>query len=322
MLLFVVLAASLAGCFYVYRRYNVKNPMEGHLGACGRNSYLGVIRPGQGHLVRWHWGQHTNWLKQEAKIPDEPVLVSPGTPLYGICRDGESDGAVWVKGGFLHFVWQDKSQWGTYKYSYDYAPEGVNDNTPLSATGRVGFQAVVWAGDREMMFMHMGGYNKWKPHVVPLYIDLQISPGDIVHAWSRGNDADGIVWAGNGILNCLYHEAEDWEAWKLNIVDADITQATPLAACGRTGFYAIWWASPAGDKIRLLHAGPHTGWDLTYGELEPTVAITPTTQLSALCAEDQFDGVAWEHDGKRHILFEADPSFGAWIYETHPIEGE
>lgn len=298
-----------------------QGPTKGQLGACGRKTYFHTLSASQGKLIKWHWGDHTQWIPKEVEIPaDEDVMVSPDTALYGVCRDDESDGAVWVENGYLHFVWQDHSQWGTYKYSYDTVPENMDDNTPLAASGRLGFQGVWWAGDRQIYFMHMGGYNDWERQVHLIENEVPIQKGDRLYSWSRGSEADGLVWPGSGALNVLYHESEDWDTWKSFTVEAELTPSTLLASCGRAGFYGIWWAAPSGDRIRMLHAGTHTDWEATYVELDNVVSVTTDTPLGALCAEGQYDGIAWKHAGKMHHLYETSPNFGTWVYDTYEIE--
>lgn len=320
-----IAVAVAAACILLFKRHYYGGGSVAErtqMGACGRKSYLGVVRAGENQLIKWHWGDHTDWVPTEATLPEEPVIVSPDTPLYGICRDGESDGAVWVKDDWLHFVWQDSYAWGTYKYSYDRVPLEMEGNPPLAASGRPGFRGIWWAGDNKIYMMHSGGYNDWAQDVVELQNDVPIKRGDKLYAWSRGSEADGIVWPGDGVLNILYHDDTDWDTWHHTVVDATVQPSTLLASCGRTGWYGIWWAAPSGDKINVMHAGAHTDWELTPGELEPTVSVSTHTPLSAICVNGQYDGVAWQYGGDMHHLYESSPDFGTWTYESYAMKAD
>jgi hypothetical protein len=282
------------------------------MAAAGRSGFLSMYWAGHEKVLIKHWGAHSNWAPIEEQLAPT-VKIAPGTPLYAMSRTDEYSGVVWASDGQLHHLYMDATAWGEWKYDTWGSP-GIAADTPLAACGRKGYLAVWWAGTYKVVRTHWGVHNSWVPEVDVLEPDVPILPGTKVFAFSRTDEHDGIVWAGDTVVHHLFQDASAWGSFRYEAIpQPGVTSTTPLAACGRPGWMGVFWTGTS--QINVMHWGWHNGWAPETTPLSVAVESVPGMPLYAMCRDDGYNGVVFEGVGKTQHLYEDFTAFGTWQYE-------
>mmetsp|Transcript_52052 Transcript_52052/g.135523 ORF Transcript_52052/g.135523 Transcript_52052/m.135523 type:complete len:282 (-) Transcript_52052:135-980(-) len=136
---------------------------------------------------------------------------------------------------------------------------------------------------------------------------------------SRTDEYNGVVWASEGRLHHVYMDFSAWGEWRYHSWESPgITRDTPLGACGRRGYLAVFWAGT--DKVFRTHWGEHNDWAPEVDVLEP-FPITPGTNVYAFSRTHEHDGIVWAGDQVVHHLFQDASSWGSFRYEALPQPG-
>jgi hypothetical protein len=315
------------------------------LAACGRPGWLGVFWAGNAKIHLKHWGVHTGWVPIDAELP--PVVEAmPGMLLSAMCRDHESNGVVWDLSGQTYHLYEDFLSWGEWKYESvtallnahvheDKLPSlppqrAVADPaltaaladfafTPSAAAGRTGYLSMYMAGQERVLIRHWGAHSNWAVLDEQLAPTVGIAPGTPLYAMSRTDEYSGVVWASEGQLHHLYMDWTAWGDWKYDSwASPGVTPDTPLGACGRRGYLAVWWAGS--EKVIRTHWGEHNGW-VPESEMFTPFPIAPGTKVYALSRTDEYDGIVWAGDQVVHHFFQDSASWGTFRHEEIPQPG-
>merc|ERR1712061_327164 len=100
--------------------------------------------------------------------------------------------------------------------------------------------------------MQAGVFNDWSFDATELEPEVPVLPGTKLYAWSRRGEADGVVWPSDGQVHMVYHDVLDWNQWTYVAFEMPVISNTPMAACGRIGYYGVFW--PGDGQINLMYA--------------------------------------------------------------------
>merc|ERR1712039_115264 len=101
--------------------------------------------------------------------------------------------------------------------------------------------------------------------------EVPVTPGTRLYAWSRNGEADGAVWPGDGEYHIVYHDSANWKSWIHTTGEMPLTKETPLAACGRPGYWGAFWSG--NETMFLMHVGRHNDWIMDLRQLRPRVLV-------------------------------------------------
>jgi hypothetical protein len=131
-----------------------------------------------------------------------------------------------------------------------------------------------------------------------------------VYAACRDGESAGVYWPGNGRFHEIYEDLSSWGTWKTGTINAPgLTLATPMAACGWSGWTGVFYAGDG--QMNLVHWGRGNSSQAQHALVGPNVSIQRGMPVYAAC-NGEYDGVYWPGIGQFHEIYEDLYTWGAW----------